>query len=460
MYLKNRINDIFIQHTMIESLALTNFYSFKERTEIAFIAGRERNREQDEKLCGFVNINRVNLLKMSYILGDNGAGKSNLIAAFGALSYLVAGIREDKTEPLNYMPFAFDEKCTFLPSTLELIYHYAGVRYAYTISWNENTILLEELHELRPRSTVLLYKRTFVSEERPINIEYGQALKITDDEKYLLKTGLLKNNALCSIVLKTNISNPILNGQQMFFREGFEVLDVDDIDLNESLPDDKIEIDKALKRCILELLKSIGSNIVHYEKLLVPQTIPPYFLEHIKQMSQSQREQIMKELREQYQFTINTYHKIGRGKRYRLPLSVQSRGTQEILKFLLCMTDAIKNKKTIILDDFSSCIHRDTLNRLIHFFVVGATESQLIISTQDYSLLDSELVRRDSLRIFTKNDMGETQIDSLTLSELHKNLNLYKYISTHNTFNQKPYIDDRIFDDAIENFLIHLSKEE
>ena len=100
------------------------------------------------------------------------------------------------------------------------------------------------------------------------------------------------------------------------------------------------------------------------------------------------------------------------------------------------------------------------MNRLIHYFVVGATESQLIISTQDYSLLDSELVRRDSLRIFTKNDMGETQIDSLTLSELHKNLNLYKYISTHNTFNQKPYIDDRIFDDAIENFLIHLSKEE
>lgn len=46
---------------------------------------------------------------------------------------------------------------------------------------------------------------------------------------------------------------------------GFEVVDLDDIDLNEELPDDKTEYDKQLKNIICSFLKSVDTNIMSYE---------------------------------------------------------------------------------------------------------------------------------------------------------------------------------------------------
>ena len=53
---------------MIESIAITNFYCFNETTKISFVAGRERNRSLDDMYSGYIEQNRVNLLKMVYKL--------------------------------------------------------------------------------------------------------------------------------------------------------------------------------------------------------------------------------------------------------------------------------------------------------------------------------------------------------------------------------------------------------
>ncbi len=82
---------------MIESIALENFYCFNKRTEVSFVAGRERSRSLDEMYSGFNEQNRVNLLKMVYLYGNNGAGKSKLLMAFDTLKELVTELRDDKT---------------------------------------------------------------------------------------------------------------------------------------------------------------------------------------------------------------------------------------------------------------------------------------------------------------------------------------------------------------------------
>ena len=93
---------------MIESIVLENFYCFNKRTEVQFVAGRERSRAMDEMYSGYNEQNRVNLLKMVYLYGNNGAGKSKLLMAFDTLKELVTELRDDKTDPLPYHPFALD----------------------------------------------------------------------------------------------------------------------------------------------------------------------------------------------------------------------------------------------------------------------------------------------------------------------------------------------------------------
>ena len=78
---------------MIESIAITNFYSFNENTKVSFVAGRERNKVSDELYCGFSTQNRVNLLKMVFLYGDNGAGKSKLLLAFDILQQSHANVK-------------------------------------------------------------------------------------------------------------------------------------------------------------------------------------------------------------------------------------------------------------------------------------------------------------------------------------------------------------------------------
>lgn len=147
--------------------------------------------------------------------------------------------------------------------------------------------------------------------------------------------------------------------------------------------------------------------------------------------------------------TINTFHRLGKNaetRRGRLPLSEQSDGTKEILRLLVVLNEAIARKKTIILDDYSSGIQRNTLNQLLKFFLGASTNSQLIISTQDYSLLDFDVTRRDSIRFLVKNEDAEAHVETIKLSLLHKNSSLHHYVSKMNVYKQLPEMDELLFE--------------
>ena len=88
------------------------------------------------------------------------------------------------------------------------------------------------------------------------------------------------------------------------------------------------------------------------------------------------------------------------------------------------MNEAVSNGRMVILDDFSSGIHRMTLREILKFFLGVDQYGQFIITTQDYSFLESDLVRRDSVRLAVKNEYGVSTIENLSLKDIHKNLSL------------------------------------
>ena len=133
---------------MIESLSVSNFYCFKEKTTISFVAKKERNRVLDNEFCGFSQKNKVNILKLIYLLGNNGSGKSKMLYAFDALRYLVVKTRERHDDLLRHKPFAFDEVCLESPSKIEIIYHIDDKRFSYAIEWDKYAIHNENLKEI------------------------------------------------------------------------------------------------------------------------------------------------------------------------------------------------------------------------------------------------------------------------------------------------------------------------
>ena len=223
---------------MIESLSLKNFYCFNGTETISFVASKERNRIQDQQYSGFATMNRVNILKLAYLIGNNGAGKSKTFQGFWYLKYLVTKIRAKKEDILKWPKFQFDERCDNIPSELTLVYHIEDKRYRYHIAWTSSAITYEDLTELRPRSEQVLYVRTFDNNTKETIVDFKSAMNMTDDQQYLIKSAILNNNSIISIVSNTNLSHPILNEQAHFFNDGFEIVDLDRVDLNESMPGD------------------------------------------------------------------------------------------------------------------------------------------------------------------------------------------------------------------------------
>lgn len=435
---------------MIESLSVTNFYCFKERTTISFVAKKERNRSTDNLFAGFSVQNKINILKLVYLLGNNGSGKSKMLSAFDYLKHLVVQTRDNKEENLRHKPFAFDEECVNQPSEIELIYHLDNARFLYSIKWNRNEILFETLEELKAKTSTVLYNRWNDIEHDVVKVFFSPKMNVSDDENYIIRTSVLKNNSVLSTITKTNISHPLLKSHLQFFMTGFETVELFDIDLNEELPDEKTEHNQKFKKIICLFLQSVDTNIKSYEKLKVDVELPAELLQKIKVLAELDGEDYRGILRlDEDRHTINTFHRLGnnaKSGRERLPLSEQSDGTKEILRLLMVLNDAIKNKKTIILDDYSSGIQRNTLNKLLKFFIGASENSQLIISTQDYSLLDFDIVRRDSIRFMIKNEDAETSVKSIDLSKLHKNSSLHHYVSKMNIYKQIPVMDESMFE--------------
>ena len=387
---------------MIESLTVTNFYCFKERTTILFTAKKERNRMLDNNFCGFTTQNKINILKLVFLLGNNGAGKSKILSAFDALQYLIAQIRERKDESLRYRPFAFDEECLNKPSEIEIVYHINDSRYLYSIKWDKYAIYEEILDELRTKTNINLFHRWYDKVSDIVKVDFTDKIQVSDNEN------------------------------------------------------DKTENSKQLKNVICSFLKSVDTNIMSYEKLKIDVEYPAELLQKLKSLSDKQEAELRMLFRmDEEKHIVNTFHRLDKktgNRRGRLPLSEQSDGTKEILRFLIVLDEAIRKEKTIILDDYSSGVQRNTLNQLLKFFLGAAQNAQLIISTQDYSLLDFDIIRRDSIRFLVKDDIASAHVQSINLSLLHKNSSLHHYVSKMNVYEQLPKMDEALFEELLRMY--------
>ncbi len=442
---------------MIESITITNFYCFKDKTEISFVAGRERNRLLDDLFSGYTEHSRVNLLRTVYLYGDNGAGKSKLLQAFETLQELVTEMRDDKMDRLPYHEFALDPFSEgHKPSEIEMVYHFDGKRYRYEIKWNERAILEENLWLLRLTTDTLLFHRWYDEDSKISRVDFSKAIEIDDDTEYIIKTSLLRNNSVISLIANNNIYNKVLHDQLSFFRYGFELLDFHNIDLGDSLPDDHApntgREDRALKKVILTLLRSIGSNIVNYEKIPLPKRLPSFMTSKMKNMSEEEKKMFLEFMDIAPDYAVTTYHNVGLKRPMPLDLEDQSEGTKEILRLVMCMHEAISQHKTILLDDCINGIHPKTLEQLMKFYLGASEDSQLIIASQNFSNLDASLIRRDSLRFVKKNGYGESRVEQMNLGDLHKNQNLRMQIENSEKWGVKPSILDDVLEEAILDY--------
>ena len=120
-------------------------------------------------------------------------------------------------------------------------------------------------------------------------------------------------------------------------------------------------------------------------------------------------------------------HKVDRNT-YFLPFSEESDGTHSLLHLLPFLAEAPNRNRVIVLDELDRSLHPLLCWEFVRFFSESCEDSprQLIATTHEVHLLNQDLLRRDEYWFAEKDDLQQTQLESLFNFKIRKDLQIEK----------------------------------
>lgn len=121
----------------------------------------------------------------------------------------------------------------------------------------------------------------------------------------------------------------------------------------------------------------------------------------------------------------------------------ESNGTRKLFQILLRLLDVVRNKKSLIMDEFDVGLHTrlaDFILDLIH----ASESSQLLFTSHNTNLIDMKRLRKDQIVFVNKQEDGSTEVYSLyDYKDFRENMDAEKgYIQGR--FDAVPFIDSTV----------------
>lgn len=391
---------------MIEAICIKNYLSIKEKMEFSFVSSREKEKF-DGKTTWYEQCGDKKLAKLLFILGNNAAGKTNFINAVRTLRTLVIAKPTERDESLEYMPFMLDNDSRYKPTTFEIVFYAEETRFIYSITYDETVIRNESLKISRRTREVVIYTRFYDKEKDLSKVEFSSECGLAISDQIDLQRQTTTNTSVLSSFWAMNLNSKPLSISYLFFRDKIGL----NVGRDENLADilskgSKIE-QKRLKNDVLMFLNIIKSNISDYKitehRWRAPRPIRQNRLDMIEDSSD------MFVMDERIFRTITFYHQTENGE-YPLDENLESDGTLALIRLIAMTQTLISRGMTIFLDEQPAGIHEQALQYLISCYLRLSSDCQLIVAGQDTSFLTYKKLRRDSIRIFKKDEDGNTYL--------------------------------------------------
>ena len=386
---------------MLQQFSVTNHRSIRERTTISLLATRDSSLRDcilspDETQRASRSASRPYgskaLVPVLALYGANAAGKSNLIHALLLMRSFVAGehARPLKDAPLPQEPFAFTEGNS-LPTMLEVIYYFEGVKYAYGFSFDRKKIIEEYLYHWPNGREALIFSRTGNNYQFRENISEQQTLagRTPENRLYLVSS----NEWNCPQTAKA----------YLWFTRKLSDLSGETLSFDQTLA--ALKQGENLKGKILHEMLVADLGIVDI-RISDSSDIPQITMVHQLQTTE------------------------GDVKQYPLLLSQESQGTQRFFSRIGSWIQALEMGGVLIVDEIEASLHPLLTRHLIETIQdksVNRNQAQLIFTTHDVGLLDQNLLRRDQIWFAQKDEKtAETEIYALTDFSPRKSENISK----------------------------------
>ena len=428
---------------MIASFTVQNYLSFRQPVTFSFEPTSD-NFMSDEYL---VEVKEgVHLLKIGIIYGANASGKTNLIYALNTLRTIMCLPTEDKTKPVNVVPFLLDSHSKEERSSFELTFYIGTEKYSLSLLADSQRIYQERLVYYPSSRAAVLYDRSYNAEQNLVEIIWGTYLKLSKKSCLAIEGNTIPNMSVMAAWSKTNVEVSRLNDVYRFFSEQL-FLPISTSSLasyvRETLRDDQ---DGSVKNFAKKFLQASDFNIsdieIEDEEVQIDETI--IGLLSSLPISESAKLDWMKDgvfHKEQFVFT----HRTAEGT-YQLPESVESSGTFQMLMLSVLLYKILHGESIMVIDEIESSLHYELLSYFVRTFIASSDiPSQLFFTTHDLNLLNEDFIRRDTIWFTEKDEYGSSRLTRLPQYGLHKNVSPYNAYR-QNKLARLPFVGSQYID--------------
>lgn len=332
--------------------------------------------------------------------------------------------KSDASQEINgYIPFVLtkDE-----PTEMYVSFYANEVRYDYEVKFNDKYILSESLYYYPKGSKSLFYERTFVGDNVQAEIKFGSSLKLFLKTQESIRENTLNNHSVLSVCRKAALKEDIapFNTLHNWIMVNYHDIDGDgEKGLVEIL---KEAYSSPKKRKFYNtMLQKADLNIIEYRPIVEDRFVPNEFRERI------QKENIPEEMKEALLKPTSdsvTFINHSTNGDFDIPIRWQSKGTQKYIRILEVLYDMITGSHVYYLDELGEDLHYDLLYYYLNVFIFNSEKSQLIITSQETTLLSQDLINENRGVVWFVEKNRETASSEYSRGDsfgLHKNLSLY-----------------------------------
>jgi hypothetical protein len=384
---------------MLLKFKFKNFKSFRDEVCLDLTATKitefsDRNFE----------VGNIKVLPVASIFGANASGKSNVMDAFRFMcEYIIMSLNfaGGQVNPLlqggtiKPTPFLFDSKSRDEGSKFEVYFVMNNDKtekiYQYGFVFN-NSIIEEEWLYYKAKTSREDFKNIFYRSKDENNYDGLEKDKIKNIEVSMQKETLvltlgskLKERTLSDIynwfmqIMNINFGNVAEN---LFISQMYGIL--------------QHMLNENIQKNVVKYLSTFDESIVGMDA----------------------QESLIDPITKKKTIEINFHHKmIDTGKAMRLPMIMESAGTQKMFNLYPYFNNAILNGCLLFIDELNARLHPLLIRTIVQMFLdkdINKNKAQLIFTSHDVWQLKSDIMRRDEIWFTEKNDKGISNLYSLS----------------------------------------------
>lgn len=388
---------------MLLEFRVSNFRSIRDEQVLSMVAASGDKTFADTHLASTGLKGLPNVVRSAVVYGANASGKSTLLLA---LHYMRTVVAESATviqpnQTYNVQPFKLDAAKLTEPTSFVLSFVMRGVRYEYAFAMRPERFVSESLTVYRTARPTQLYSRQLAADGQSYDYEFSSLLpgpkKLWQDSTrpnaLFLSTAAQLNSELLGQVLRDIVHSIFYIPAGVDITHDFTTALLKTSDGRDAVRKFLTEADISIANVQTVSRKGIHNQIMFGAE------------------GQTQTNRIEGE------FILPVFeHKTLQGSAT-FELHEESQGTQRLFGLIAPLTEVLKKGQTLVVDELDSSLHTLLVRQLVSLFHSAETNplgAQLIFTTHDTALLDTELFRRDQIWLTEKDDHQATRVYPLS----------------------------------------------